>query len=46
MGRAHEPPPALPGADVEGVIVTQVVPAPWETALLPAAGEYNRVPAR
>jgi branched-chain amino acid transport system substrate-binding protein len=34
------------GPDAEGVIVTQVVPPPWETALLPAAGEYNELLAR
>jgi branched-chain amino acid transport system substrate-binding protein len=28
-------------ADAEGVIITQVVPPPWETALLPAAREYQ-----
>jgi branched-chain amino acid transport system substrate-binding protein len=34
------------GADAEGVIITQVVPPPWETALLPAAKEYSRLLAR
>ena len=34
------------GSDAEGVIVTQVVPPPWETALLPAAQEYNILLAR
>ncbi len=29
------------GSDAEGVIITQVVPPPWETALLPAAQEYS-----
>jgi len=29
------------GAEAEGVIITQVVPPPWETALLPAAEEYT-----
>jgi len=36
----------LLGPDAEGVIVTQVVPPPWETALLPAAEEYARLLAR
>ena len=34
------------GPDAEGLIVTQVVPPPWETALLPAAEEYNSLLAR
>jgi len=34
------------GPDAEGVIVTQVVPPPWETALLPAAEEYGSLLAR
>ena len=34
------------GPDAEGIIVTQVVPPPWETALLPAAEEYNSLLAR
>ena len=29
------------GHDAEGVIVTQVVPPPWETTMLPAAQEYS-----
>ncbi|SPJ14229.1 Extracellular ligand-binding receptor (fragment) [Syntrophobacter sp. SbD2] len=29
------------GSDAQGVIITQVVPPPWETALLPAAQEYS-----
>jgi branched-chain amino acid transport system substrate-binding protein len=33
-------------SDAEGVIVTQVVPPPWETALLPAAQEYHQLLAR
>ena len=36
----------LLGPDAEGVIITQVVPPPWETALLPAAEEYTRLLAR
>ncbi|MGE5311766.1 MAG: ABC transporter substrate-binding protein [Nitrospirota bacterium] len=36
----------LLGPDAEGVIITQVVPPPWERALLPAAEEYNRLLAR
>lgn len=35
----------LLGAEAEGVIVTQVVPPPWETAL-PAAEEYGTLLAR
>ncbi len=31
------------GSDAEGVIVTQVVPPPWETALLPAANDYHQL---
>lgn len=31
------------GPDAEGVIITQVVPPPWETTLLPAAEEYNKL---
>jgi branched-chain amino acid transport system substrate-binding protein len=31
------------GSDAEGVIITQVVPPPWETALLPSAEEYSRL---
>jgi branched-chain amino acid transport system substrate-binding protein len=34
------------GPDAEGVLITQVVPPPWETALLPAAEEYNTLLAR
>ena len=34
------------GPEGDGVIVTQVVPPPWETALLPAAEEYNTLLAR
>ncbi len=34
------------GPDSEGVIITQVVPPPWETALLPAAREYNKLLAK
>jgi branched-chain amino acid transport system substrate-binding protein len=34
------------GSDAEGVIATQVVPPPWETALLPAAEEYNTLLTR
>jgi len=34
------------GPDAEGIIVTQVVPPPWETALLPAAEEYSSLLAR
>ncbi len=34
------------GSEGEGVIITQVVPPPWETALLPAAEEYNQLLAR
>ena len=34
------------GTDAEGVIITQVVPPPWETVLLPAAEEYNTLLAR
>ena len=30
-------------SDAEGVIVTQVVPPPWETAILPGADEYQRL---
>jgi ABC-type branched-subunit amino acid transport system substrate-binding protein len=29
------------GSDAQGVIITHVVPPPWETALLPAAQEYS-----
>ncbi len=31
------------GPEAEGIIVTQVVPPPWETMLLPAAGQYTRL---
>ncbi|MCE5242018.1 MAG: ABC transporter substrate-binding protein [Syntrophobacteraceae bacterium] len=31
------------GSDAEDVIITQVVPSPWETELLPAAARYNRL---
>jgi ABC-type branched-subunit amino acid transport system substrate-binding protein len=34
------------GSDAEGVIVTQVVPPPWETAILPTAQEYHQLLAR
>jgi len=36
----------LLGPEAEGIIVTQVVPPPWETVLLPAAGEYTRLLSR
>ncbi len=31
------------GPEAEGIIVTQVVPPPWETVLLPAADQYTRL---
>ncbi len=34
------------GPEAEGIIITQVVPPPWETVLLPAAGEYTRLLSR
>jgi len=34
------------GPEAEGIIVTQVVPPPWETVLLPTAGEYTRLLSR
>jgi ABC-type branched-subunit amino acid transport system substrate-binding protein len=33
----------LLGPDAEGLVITQVVPPPWETALLPAAEEYGEL---
>ncbi len=34
------------GPEAEGIIVTQVVPPPWETVLLPAAGHYTQLLSR
>lgn len=34
------------GPEAEGIVITQVVPPPWETVLLPAAGEYTRLLSR
>ena len=34
------------GPEAEGIIITQVVPPPWETVLLPAASEYTRLLSR
>ena len=31
------------GRDAEDIIITQVVPSPWETGQLPAAEQYNRL---
>jgi ABC-type branched-subunit amino acid transport system substrate-binding protein len=34
------------GNQAEGVLITQVVPPPWETTLIPAAEEYKTLLAR
>ena len=34
------------GPEAEGIIITQVVPPPWETVLLPAADHYTRLLSR
>jgi branched-chain amino acid transport system substrate-binding protein len=34
------------GPEAEGIIITQVVPPPWETVLLPAADKYTNLLSR